>query len=141
MYWSQTCSNCANPVASPLESTEYCVIGVDVNGCKDTACVKITVENPCQNTKRLGVPNAFSPNGDEVNDAFCLLGWEECIVNFKISIYNRWGQRVYISKDSNFCWDGKFNGEKLDAQVLVYHIEALFTTGPIKRTGNISLIR
>jgi len=130
-------------VASPTITTTYCVEVSDNNGCKDTACVTVTVELPCPENENLDVPNAFSPNKDGVNDEFCLQGWESCIENFSILIYNRWGEKVYESKDPNFCWDGTYRGKELDAQVFVYQLKARFINinEPIIKKGNISLIR
>jgi gliding motility-associated-like protein len=109
----------------------------------DTACVTVYVELPCPDKDGLAVPNAFSPNADAMNDEFCLLGWDRCIEDFRIYIYNRWGEKVFESKDPNFCWDGKYNTTVLDAQVFVYYLEANFTNFDQKviKKGNISLIR
>lgn len=90
----------------------------------------------------LKVPNAFSPNNDGNNDGFCLQGWTNCIKNFTVIIYDRWGEKVYESNNANFCWDGIFKNRPLDAGVFVYYIKALSTNGePILKKGNISLIK
>jgi len=130
-------------IASPTQTIQYCVEVTAANGCKDTACVTVTVELPCPINENLQIPNAFSPNNDNVNDAFCLQGWDVCLENFSIVIFDRWGEKVFESKDPNFCWDGKFRNIIMDAQVFVYYIKARFTTldKPIIKKGNISLIR
>jgi gliding motility-associated-like protein len=127
---------------TPLVTTEYCVTVTDANQCTDTACVKVFVEIPCPTNADLSVPNAFSPNNDGNNDDFCLRGWNICIKNFNIHIYDRWGEKVFESKDSAFCWDGTYKGKLMDAAVFVYYIEAQLTTSEeVIRKGNISLIR
>jgi gliding motility-associated-like protein len=131
-------------IATPAITTVYCVEVADANGCKDTACVTITVEIPCPTNENLDlVPNAFSPNEDNVNDEFCLQGWSVCLEEFQVLIFDRWGEKVFESKDPNFCWDGFYRGTIMDAQVFVYYIKARFTDNdkPIIKKGNISLIR
>lgn len=57
----------------------------------------------------LFVPNAFTPDGDGLNDCFKVFVIQ--FLNYSISIFNRWGQLVYQSNDPNQCWDGSYNGE------------------------------
>ncbi|HEX8608538.1 MAG TPA: gliding motility-associated C-terminal domain-containing protein, partial [Pedobacter sp.] len=136
-----SCTNCANPVASPSETTTYCL--VTTNGsCSDNDCVTIEVKTPCVTNKDLGVPNAFSPNNDGNNDEFCIQGWSECMKLFNIIIFDRWGEKVFESSETNFCWNGTFRGRTLDPAVFVYMINATFTTGEsTTKKGNISIIR
>jgi len=146
-----SCPTCDSTVATPPETTEFCVIVTEL-GCIDSACVKVNVEIPCPSNRNLGVPNAFSPNNDGVNDAFCLDGWGDCISKFNIVIFDRWGEKVFESADPDFCWDGIYKGKALDPAVFVYFIKATYETAgatPISptgvveanRTGNISLVR
>jgi len=110
--WNPTTTpnNSDSVFASPIVTTTYCVIVTDNNGCKDTACVTITViEIPCPTENNLALPNAFSPNNDNINDEYCLQGWVPCVESFEIKIYNRWGEKIYESKDRNFGSDGKYN--------------------------------
>lgn len=142
-HWStgQTSSSIS---VSPTSDTEYCVVVTDSNQCSDTACAKVFVigEAPCPTNKDLSVPNAFSPNHDGHNDVFCLQGWNVCIKDFIVHIYDRWGEEVFQSTNSEFCWDGTYKGKPMDAAVFVYYIKATLTTSEeILREGNISLIR
>ena len=100
------------------------------------------VELPCPTDKDLQVPNAFSPNTDGFNDQFCLQGWNMCITQFRICIFDRWGEKVFESSDATFCWDGNYKGKALDPAVFVYYITAtLGNNESIEKKGNISLIR
>ena len=136
-----SCTNCPNPTVSPSETTTYCVV-VSNGNCIDSACVKVTVETPCSTNKELEVPNAFSPNGDGYNDFFCIPGWEGCIDQFSIYIYDRWGEKVFESEDPSFCWDGTFRGQTMNPGVLVYYIKAaIFNGDKVVKKGNISLIQ
>jgi len=136
-------TNSNTVTATPNQTTTYCVEVTDTSGCKDTACVTVFVEIPCPDENLLAVPNAFSPNADNVNDEFCLQGWTPCNEEFLISIFDRWGEKVYESKDPNFCWDGTHKTKIMDAQVFTYYIKAKFTEKNkifIKK-GNITLLR
>jgi gliding motility-associated-like protein len=128
--------------ATPDYSTTYCVEVTATNGCKDTACVTVTVDR-CPKENNLAIPNAFSPNNDNINDEFCLQGWNECVEDFIVVIYGRYGEKVFESTSPDFCWDGIYNGKIMDAQVFVYYIKATFANinEPIIKKGNISLIR
>ena len=136
-------------MATPLTTTTYCVMVTNNTGCSDNACVTITVTdpeeiNPCKNLlSNLTIPNAFSPNGDSNNDEFCLQGWGTCIEKFALNIHDRWGKKVFESNSPDFCWDGRFRGQPLDAGVFVYIIKIkLFDQSTkIEKTGTISLIK
>ncbi|MEM9023080.1 MAG: gliding motility-associated C-terminal domain-containing protein, partial [Bacteroidota bacterium] len=60
------------------------------------------------------VPNVFTPNGDGFNDE--LLVTSSCeFVEFKLTIYNRWGNEVYVTENPNIGWDGRANGLEVPA--------------------------
>jgi len=139
--------NTDTTTAFPTQTTTYCVIITDNKGCTSSACVTITVSDlPCIAPDKFEIPNAFSPNGDNINDEFCLQGWTPCNEEFLVVIYNRWGQKVYESLNPNFCWNGKNQdaGAHLpDGQVFVYYIKAKYVGSDttIEKKGNITLIK
>ena len=135
-----SCTDCQNPIASPPYSMTYCVSSpADV--CIAKTCVTILVETGCEG-RELSLPNAFSPNGDGSNDEYCLRGWNECIAEFKIIIYNRWGEKVYESEQTEFCWDGSYKGKTQETEVFVYMLKAKLKDGTqISKNGNITLLR
>lgn len=97
------------------------------------------IPNICGN---FPVPNAFSPNNDGHSDLFILHGWENCVSSFSIYIFDRWGEKVFETKNSAIGWDGNYKGKPLDPAVFVYFINAESLTGDkITKKGNISLIR
>jgi gliding motility-associated-like protein len=136
--WSNSslldCATCSVVVASPYKTTDFCVTGTS-NNCTSKACVNVTTE------QTLDVPNAFTPNGDNNNDEFCLQGWAGCVQSFAISVFDRWGQEVFTSNKANFCWDGTYQGKALNTAVFVYSIKANIDGKQISKKGNITLLK
>jgi gliding motility-associated-like protein len=137
-----SCTTCANPNANPFETTEYCVTVTDQNGCTATDCMTITVDVPCPTNGDFSAPNAFSPNDDGHNDVFTIQGWKPCMTDFKMIIYDRWGEKVFESTDITLGWDGTYKGKQLDAGVFLYYVTAKLPNGALAtKKGNISLVR
>jgi gliding motility-associated-like protein len=89
----------------------------------------------------LYIPNAFSPNGDGINDAFEIFGDKYNIKFLSVAIFDRWGEKVFESNDIGFHWDGRFRGTALDG-VLVYDIAVVYTDDKTsKAKGSITVIR
>jgi len=135
-----TCINCFNPSAFPKETTTYCVIGTNNDGCKETACVEVKVEIICD---ELFVPTAFAPGkeGDPENECLRLYG-TNCVKELDFKIFNRWGEVVFRTNDIADCWDGLFKGEELNTAVFVYSLEVILKSEEkISRKGNITLIK
>jgi gliding motility-associated-like protein len=66
------------------------------------------------------IPNAFTPNGDGVNDCFQVSA--ENVADYHIQIFNRWGTMVYSSTDPKECWDGQYQGKPVQEGVYLYLI-------------------
>jgi gliding motility-associated-like protein len=104
--------------------------------CADTA--QQTLDLPKDLFKPLEIPNVFTPNGDGVNDYFKVEGLSDCD-DFKLFIYNRWGQLVHKSKGNELKWDGndQNNGNPLASGTYYYSLR-----GPnFQKEGTITLIR
>jgi len=95
-----SCSTCSNPIATPSSTTIYVVTGV-ANGCSHQDTVTVYVEGESE----LIIPNVFTPNFDEINDGFNLIGG--CIYSINKQIYNRWGQLIFQSNQINEVWNGR----------------------------------
>jgi gliding motility-associated-like protein len=78
------------------------------NNCGSKVDSVIALQGAC----KLYVPTAFTPNGDGLNDVF-KASYGENITNFKMQIYNRWGQKIFESDDIKKGWDGKYQQEVL----------------------------
>jgi len=87
----------------------------------------------------LSVPNVISPNGDGVNDFFCIS--LENSTDFLIEIFNRWGKSVFTSDDSGFRWDGKFNQNDLPCGTYFYLISYKTLNSKELYRGNIQIYR
>ena len=105
--WSPTLglnnSTISNPVATPVQTTDYTVTIKDEFGCTATATVTVSVI--CDT---LDIPNGFSPNNDGTNDTFVIDGIDGYPGNV-LFIYNRWGNLVYKKKEYANEWDGRSN--------------------------------
>jgi len=87
-----------------------------------------------------GLPGAFSPNEDGNNDVLYVYGNQ--IVTLSVSVYNRWGERVFSSTSKSNGWNGFYNGEKASSGIYMYKLEAKFVDGElVKKSGDITLIR
>lgn len=153
--WNPTtnlsCPTCDTTLASPSQTTPYCVTVTNAAGCIDSTCLTVYIVPPCESNRNMIVPNAFTPNNDGLNDKLCLFGWDNCITFFQIMIYDRWGTKVFETKDPAFCWDGFYNGKLMDPSVFVYFIKATYEVDganplskeskDLTKTGNISLVR
>ncbi len=131
-------STAFEPVVLYTEPGHYAITLVVTNqwGCQDRTTRYIDVKVP----EEVFVPSAFSPNGDGKNDNFNI--GTQNIVDFKINIYNRWGENVYLSDDPDFKWDGRMNGQKSPEDVYVYVITATGYHGQsFKRKGTVTLVR
>ncbi|HYV92485.1 MAG TPA: T9SS type B sorting domain-containing protein [Chitinophagales bacterium] len=133
-----SCDACCDPLASPKDTTEYFVTVTDDYGCKASDSVKVYVIPPDE----VYIPDAFTPNGDGVNDVFLpILSGETEMTAFKI--FNRWGQLVYFSSDKSHGWDGNFNGlpEEISTYVYCFIGENKETGQVIEKKGNVTLLR
>ncbi|MFT4152581.1 LamG-like jellyroll fold domain-containing protein [Parafilimonas sp.] len=130
-----------NPVVNPPADTWYFVSVVSQNNCTNTDSILVK-SSFVAGSLPFQVPGAFTPNHDGVNDCFGLKSWGP-VDYFDISIYDRWGYRVYHSNNINACWDGMVNGIPQGAGTFVYQIKvsSKCTEGTVLRKGTLVLIR
>lgn len=100
------------------------LIVVHPSGCPDTAYKEIDVIPKVT----LHMPNAFSPNGDGNNDTFFGVGVFDGLRNYRMSIWNRWGEMVFYSEDAMQGWDGTRNNSGEMSMTGVYVYEVQYTT-------------
>ncbi len=128
-----------NPIASPTVTTNYIVTGTDLDGCMNTDSILVLVN--ADNKGGYLMPNAFTPNNDGVNDCYGTKYWG-VILEIEFSIFNRWGERVFYTKDPTKCWDGTYKGVQQNPDVFSYMIKAKTSCESyVFRNGTFTLIR
>ena len=118
-----SCTDCNNPLASPTETTTYIVTGSNASGCISSDTITITVKNEIDIIcGELFIPSIFSPNGKgpQANETFCV--FSDCVDQFKLVIYNRWGEKVFETEDVGQCWNGTFKGVEVASGVYAYNV-------------------
>ena len=68
------------------------------------------------------IPNAFTPNGDGINDTFGVKG--EGAFAFSLVVFNRWGEKVFESTNPNQQWDGTYKNQPVQQGEYVYQLMA-----------------
>lgn len=132
-----SCTDCANPTATPNQTTTYTVTIITDDGCTGQAQVTIEVIRECEETF---IPTIFSPNNDGINDELCIIG--DCVSEIELFIYNRWGERVYQTTDPTACWRGNHKGRPVNTGVYSFKARILLVDGTeIEESGNITLVR
>lgn len=118
------------------DTLSACLITSNKAGCIDTTCKPIAART----IRVCDVPNAFTPNGDGVNDYATVRGFEIRKIDFKI--YNRWGTLVFQSNDFKRGWDGYYNGKLQPMDVYTYAIDVEYNDGFKQQLkGDITLLR
>lgn len=90
------------------------------------------------------IPNTFTPNGDNINELFKIVGVGISNQEFEMLIYNRWGQVIFKTNDPSKGWDGKVgSGNEAPAGIYVYMISFKFNSSKdkINKVGDIHLFR
>jgi gliding motility-associated-like protein len=126
----------SDPIAKPDLTTTYTVVSKGVNGCDASEEIKVFVSSK----GRVFIPNAFTPNGDGLNDCFGIHG-SQGAQSFELAIYNRFGERVFYANDPNSCWNGIFKGNPQPSGTFVYYLKMQSACGLVNEKGTISLLR
>ncbi len=129
--------NIANPVATLPYDFRYIVTGTTPEGCEGTDDVFVKVYKGPD----IYVPSGFTPNNDGLNDL--LRAVAVGVKDFKyFTIFNRWGQQVFTTRDPARGWDGRINGIQQVTGTYVWIAEAVDYLGNlIQRKGVVTIIR
>jgi gliding motility-associated-like protein len=136
------CINCLDPLATPLETQDNMLIVTSEDGCIDSFFVSFQVET----LREFYVPNIFSPDGNGINDTFCVFGGKE-VQSVDLMIYDRWGELIFESQeipadDCSAGWDGRFKNEDLNPGVYVWKANVLFIDSISESfSGDVTLVR
>jgi gliding motility-associated-like protein len=137
-----SCDSCLITKIIPLSSQEYRVTVSDLSGCTATDYLLVVVK---KDTK-VYIPNAFSPDGNIINDNFTLYGDKKVKEIQLMQIYDRWGGLMFQAKnippnDPQYGWNGRTKGQAVELGVYVYYFEVEFTDGRIETfKGDVNIV-
>ncbi|MBI5915865.1 MAG: gliding motility-associated C-terminal domain-containing protein, partial [Bacteroidetes bacterium] len=138
-----SCADCRSPLATPLSDQIFSVTVTDEFGC--TASDDVFVE--VNNSRKVYIPNAFSPNGDGFNDLFVPFVGASVRTIKAFNIFDRQGNQVYTASDflptgPGMGWDGVFKGKEMQPAVFVWMAQIEFIDGQILLfKGDVALLR
>ncbi|MBS1686069.1 MAG: gliding motility-associated C-terminal domain-containing protein [Bacteroidetes bacterium] len=128
--------NIKDPTASPTETIQYTVVVTDRSGCslRDSLTLLLMPD-------LLLIPNAFSPNNDQLNDIFKPLN--KNLTKIAFQIFDRWGEKVFETDGVGEGWDGTYKNVKQDIGVYVWKIQYQLEGSSTMRSesGNVTLVR
>ncbi len=110
------------------------------SGCTDSLAILLDIKP----LVTLHMPNAFTPNNDGLNDFFKGKGFFDGFQDYRMNVWNRWGERVFETLDPDLGWNGKKenNGENSPVGVYVYTIQYTGPRGEANELkGHVTLIR
>lgn len=117
----------------------YNVTVTDENNCSATE--RVNVREVCP--PRLFVGNAFSPDGDGINDRY--ITYSAHVDRFQLLIFNRWGEIIFESRDPDHYWDGIYRDEPMPvgvyAWIITYEGDSEEYRGPYKLEGSVTVVR
>ena len=125
-------STILNPVASPADDIKYTLTVTSDNGCSTTVGINVKV------LKKIIVPNAFTPNGDGINDTWDIK-YLENYPGCTVDIFNRYGEKLYSSVGYAVPWDGTYKGANLPTGTYYYIINP--KNGRSTVSGFVTIIR
>lgn len=136
IHWNFSNSHELN--LSNLCKGEYSIEVIDRLGCTENKQIELFQDDCCH----LTMPNAFSPNNDQLNDVFKAISPTE-INNIRLQIFNRWGQKIFSGIGLDKGWDGKIDGKdaNMDTYYYLVEFECNLTLKTIVLKGDVLLIR
>lgn len=120
----------------------YSITVTEVSGCSASDEIEI-LQSKCE--CNIYIPKAFTPNRDNKNEVF--QSYNYCDLHeYKLIIFNRWGQKIFSTDNPLAFWDGTFNSKEAPGDVYVYSLEYTSIikgklSNPLKKNGTVTLIR
>ena len=135
------CTDCPNPTMQPFEATTYTLVVSDTNQCFQSETFEVAIELRGTEEYHIGVPDAFTPNDDNINDIIKVDGWGIMeLIEFRI--FNRWGTEVFFTNNLSDGWDGYYKDKLQNVDTYSYIIKArMWDDNVITRQGTFSLLR
>jgi gliding motility-associated-like protein len=135
--WSGSIGNYTDE-ADQLLFGQHTAYVQDALGCVDSTAFEIEFDPCCL----VNLPNAFSPNGDGVNDHFKTIQYGHIDI-VSLEIFNRWGNKVYSTSAEGIGWDGKYLGTDCDVGTYFYLLRyrCYMKNELVMLKGDITLLR
>ncbi len=129
------------PVLTPTESTTYTLdLPGQVCSTMDQIVVNV-IDSDQLNCQELLLPNAFTPNGDQLNDLFGISN-SFIIEDLKrFEIFDRWGEKVFETEDKNAQWDGYFRSQPVNPAMYLYVVSYVCLDEEYVKSGSVSVLR
>jgi gliding motility-associated-like protein len=90
--------------------------------------------------ENIWIPSGFSPNNDGLNTRFAPVS--KYIKSYTLTVYSRWGEKLFISSDNNWAWDGTYLGKPVQQGSYFYTLDILLLNNQrLQRKGQITLLR
>lgn len=126
-------------VATPDKPTTYTAVA-QKGTCEEDVTVHVDAFTAgCIDTDAF-IPNTFTPNDDGENDVFRVKGLK--LDEVYLTIYNRWGEKVFETNDLTKGWDGKYKGKQADVGVFGWYLKVKCVNGEETfKKGNVTLVR
>lgn len=133
--WTPT-GETTQTISTAISGT-YAVTVTNADGCKSTD--QIFLKDSCP--MYIFLPDAFTPDGNNINDSFIWKGNIK-MKTYSLVIYNRWGQKMFESKDPSKAWDGYYKKKPCQEGVYAYLLECVDTREERHvLKGNLTLLR
>jgi len=115
------------------------LVSINSAGCTDTLKSSVCVRNTRQ---KIFAPNAFTPNNDNTNDNFTLVSQGISSNGYLLSIFDKWGNKIYETNTPNTSWDGNTKSSQAPMDVYVYKLQYKDEWGNLQQLiGSVTLIR
>lgn len=131
-----------DPTATPSATTTYALNIVNDGNCMTTDQITINVIDPNElDCSNLLLPNAFTPNNDQLNDRYGISSLFLVDQLEYFEIYDRWGGKMWTAINKTDTWDGSFNGQPVNPGMYIYKVKYTCTNQEFVKVDNFSVLR
>ena len=129
------------PTLSPDQTTTYTLTFL-LESCTVQDNISITVVDPTLlDCNEVFIPDAFTPNGDGLNEEYAISNPYVFDRLVAFEIFNGWGEKLFSTTNAFGSWDGNYRGEPVNPGVYVYKLVYICSGEEFDKTGRLSLLR
>lgn len=141
IYWiPATQPSSGYTVRATPQTTQVYTVQISKGQCIETRTVLVEVYSEDCNSDLIFIPNTFTPNRDGINDV--LMVRSNAVQALYFAVYNRWGERIFETRNLNIGWDGTIGTANAEQGVYGWYIEAECYNGrKTFKKGNVTLLR